>query len=70
MPTRFRQVVIGVDPATTSKEDSDDTGIVVIGESGEGVNHHSYILEDCSLKAARRGWYRELRPLSTSGMLI
>lgn len=51
-PREFRQVVIGVDPATTSKEDSDDTGIVVIGESGEGVNHHSYILEDCSFKGS------------------
>ena len=49
-PSEYRQIVIGVDPATTSKEESDDTGIVVIGESGEGVNHHSYILEDCSLK--------------------
>lgn len=49
-PREFRQVVIGVDPATTSKEDSDYTGIVVIGESGEGVNHHSYVLEDASLK--------------------
>ena len=49
-PREYRRVVIGVDPATTSNEKSDYSGIVVIGESGEGINHHSWVLEDCSVK--------------------
>jgi phage terminase large subunit-like protein len=48
-PDEYRQVVIGVDPATTSKEDSDYSGIVVIGE---GQDKHSYVLEDCSVKGS------------------
>ena len=45
----FRQTVIGVDPATTSNERSDYTGIVAIAE---GIDQHSYVLEDCSLKGS------------------
>jgi phage terminase large subunit-like protein len=30
-------VVVGVDPAVTSKEDSDDTGIIVAGEDWMGM---------------------------------
>jgi phage terminase large subunit-like protein len=48
-PGEYRQVVIGVDPATTSNERSDYSGIVVVGESME---KHSYVLEDCSLKGS------------------
>jgi predicted phage terminase large subunit-like protein len=47
-PREYRQIVIGVDPATTSGVKSDDTGIVVIGE----LNQQSYVLEDASLKGS------------------
>lgn len=41
------RIVVGVDPAVTSGEKSDDTGIVVVGRSHDG---HLYVLEDATLK--------------------
>ena len=48
-----RRVVIGVDPAATSSETSDHTGIVVaaLGTDGRG-----YVLEDASLRATPNRW--------------
>lgn len=43
------RIVVGVDPAVTSGEKSDYTGIVVAGKSADG---DLYILEDLSLKAS------------------
>jgi phage terminase large subunit-like protein len=45
-PTLAR-IVVGVDPAVTSGEKSDYTGIVVAGRSPDG---HLYILEDATMK--------------------
>ncbi len=42
---QFRRVVVGVDPAVTSTEDSDETGIVVA--ASDGLRHY-YILADSS----------------------
>jgi phage terminase large subunit-like protein len=39
----LRLIIIAVDPAVTANEDSDDTGIVVIGL---GVDGHGYVLRD------------------------
>ena len=41
------RVVVGVDPAVTNNERSDETGIVVVGEARDG---HAYVLADRSLK--------------------
>jgi hypothetical protein len=43
-------IIIAIDPAVTANEDSDDTGIVVIGL---GVDGHGYVLRDltCHLLA-------------------
>jgi phage terminase large subunit-like protein len=41
------RIVVGVDPAVTSGEKADFTGIVVAGRSHDG---HLYILEDCTMK--------------------
>lgn len=41
------RVVIGVDPAVTSGDDADETGIIVGGLGSDG---HIYILEDASLR--------------------
>jgi phage terminase large subunit-like protein len=49
------RIVVGVDPAVTSGENSDETGIVVAGVSSDG---HYYVLEDCTLKASPDGWAR------------
>ena len=47
------RVVVGIDPAVTSGEESDSTGIVVAGLSGDG---HYYILADYTLKASPQVW--------------
>lgn len=51
-PTLAR-VVVAIDPATTSIEDSSETGIVVAGRDGNG---HVYVLEDLSLRASPQKW--------------
>ena len=42
---QWRRVVVAIDPATTSREASDETGIVVMAEGDDG---DYYCLEDCS----------------------
>ena len=51
-PTLTR-IVVGVDPAVTSGDDSDSTGIVVAGMSADG---HYYVLDDVTLKASPQEW--------------
>ncbi len=48
-------VVIGVDPATTSKRTSDETGIIV---AGKGIDGRCYILADLSGRYSPRRWAR------------
>lgn len=43
----FRRIVVAIDPASTSEETSDETGIVV---AAEGVDNHYYVLADLSLR--------------------
>ena len=50
------RVIVAIDPAVTSGEDSDETGIVVAGISNDG---HYYVLEDISLKASPDAWARQ-----------
>jgi phage terminase large subunit-like protein len=49
------RVVVAIDPAVTSGESSDETGIVVAGVTSDG---QYYILEDLSLKATPDAWAR------------
>ncbi len=49
------RIVVAVDPAVTSGEDSDETGIVVVGKDEFG---HAYVLEDCSVKGTPDEWGR------------
>lgn len=42
---RLKKICVAIDPATTSEEDSDETGIIV---EGLGENGHLYTLEDLS----------------------
>lgn len=48
----FEKVVIGLDPATTSNENSDETGIIVAGKA----NGHYYVLKDLSGTFTPSGW--------------
>ncbi len=52
---QMSRVVVAIDPATTSEEDSDETGIVVCGADNNG---HGYVLADGSVKASPDGWAR------------
>lgn len=65
MAGELARVVIGVDPAATSGEESDETGIVVCGQSS--ANHcpicgpvadgpHGFILDDLSGRYSPNGW--------------
>jgi len=49
------RVVVAVDPAVTSGDQSDETGIVVVGVTGDG---HYYVLEDLTCRATPDGWAR------------
>jgi phage terminase large subunit-like protein len=51
------RIVIGVDPALTSKASSDETGIVVCAR---GLDHCGYVLEDLSCRASPEGWARHV----------
>lgn len=47
------RVVVAIDPASTSGEDSDETGIVV---AGIGVDGAGYVLEDLTLQGTPTEW--------------
>jgi phage terminase large subunit-like protein len=49
------RIVVAIDPAVTSGENSDETGIIVAGITG---NSHYYILEDLSCRNTPEGWAR------------
>lgn len=49
------RVVVAIDPASTSSEDSDETGIVV---AGKGIDGRGYILADRSARVSPDGWAR------------
>ena len=51
----MERIVVGVDPAVTSNEDSDLTGIVVAGRSSESPPHF-YVLDDLSQIASPNTW--------------
>jgi phage terminase large subunit-like protein len=56
-PHFLDNVVIGVDPAITSNQNSDETGIVVAGMDGGGK---AYVLNDFSLSAPPEVWAQRL----------
>jgi len=51
------RTVVAVDPAVTSGESSDETGIVVAGLGEDG---HVYILDDRTCKLSPEGWARRV----------
>ncbi len=51
----LQQIVVGIDPAVTSGEKADETGIVVAGKDHQG---HFYILEDLSGRHSPDKWCR------------
>jgi phage terminase large subunit-like protein len=56
-PDEFDRIVVGVDPAGTSKKSSDETGIVVAGAAGGEY----FVLEDKSGRYSPHGWASAVR---------
>ena len=57
-PQTLDRVVVGVDPAVTSTDESDLTGVIVAGRVGNGDNASFYVLEDATLRASPERWAR------------
>ena len=51
----LQQIIVGIDPAVTSSDSSDETGIVVVGKD---FNGHFYVLEDISGRHTPDKWAR------------
>lgn len=54
-PPEMVRVVMGVDPSVTSSEDSDETGIIIVGKSVDG---QGFVLADASIKGTADEWGR------------
>jgi len=54
-PPELARVVVAIDPAVTSGEDSDETGIIVVGR---GLDGQGYVLKDLSCRMSPDGWAR------------
>ena len=52
------RVVVAIDPAVSSEESSDETGIVAVGVEGGG-RFHAYVLRDVSGRYSPDGWARK-----------
>src|SRR5690606_32629649 len=49
----MKRIVVAIDPATTAKEESDETGIVAAGLGRDGLG---YVLRDVSGRYSPAGW--------------
>lgn len=56
VPSDLDRIVIGVDPALTANEGSDETGIIVAGAKRIGKDVHYYVLADRTIKAPVKTW--------------
>jgi phage terminase large subunit-like protein len=56
----FEKIVVSVDPAASSNEGSDETGIVVVGLARDKDGYaRGYVLEDGSLKGSPEEWAKK-----------
>lgn len=56
---QFSRIVVAIDPAVTSDEDSNETGIIVAGKVGHQPNDHYYVLRDSSGRHTAYEWATE-----------
>lgn len=54
----LERIVVGVDPAATSSENANETGITIAGAAKVGGHAHGYILDDWSMKGTPDEWAR------------
>ena len=59
-PDNLQRIVVGVDPAVTGKETSDDTGIIVGAKAMMNGEEHYYILADRTFHGDVSGWGAEV----------
>ena len=52
----LKQIIVAIDPAVTNNEDSDETGIVVVGKDN---NNEYYVLEDATGKYSPDQWAKK-----------
>lgn len=52
-PRQIQRIVIAIDPAVTSTEESDETGMVAVAK---GVDGRGYVLDDLSCRLSPDGW--------------
>ncbi len=52
-PASMRRIVVAIDPATTSGEDSDETGIIV---AGLGIDGYGHVLADLTCRETPQRW--------------
>jgi phage terminase large subunit-like protein len=57
---KIRRIVVGLDPATTSKEESDACGICVAALGTVDGKDHGYVLEDATERASPDAWGRRV----------
>jgi phage terminase large subunit-like protein len=58
-PRQLDRIIVAVDPATSSEEHSDETGIVCVGIAKDGDGYtRGYVLADRSLRGAPDDWAR------------
>ena len=55
VPPELQRIVVGIDPAVTSGEGANETGIVV---AAKGTDARGYVLEDLSCRLSPDGWAR------------
>jgi len=58
-PQLYR-VVVGVDPAVTANDGSNNTGIIVAGVAKLGKEDHFYVLDDLTLSGTPYQWAKEV----------
>lgn len=59
-PTELERIVVAVDPAATSGEDADETGIMVVGVATDEDGYaRGYVLEDGTLRGTPEEWAKK-----------
>lgn len=53
-PANLKRIYVAVDPAVSNTEDSDEHGIIAVGQSADGKE--GYVLEDASVKGSPMEW--------------
>ena len=53
-PATMRRIYVAIDPEISNTEQSDEHGIIVVGQSADGKD--GYVLEDASLKGSPLDW--------------